>query len=217
MNEGSVVSSNGLRIPADQFEQEFTEIQVPHSTAHQAVRRQTGRSYLLGPLARVNLNRGLLSPTARSLADEIAFESPCRNPYRGIVARALEVVHAYEEALSILKESHATQPASVPYSPKAGSGCAATEAPRGLLYHRYDTAADGTLAAARIIPPTSQNQRQIESDLRTWLSARLDSGADRELLARGCEQLVRAYDPCISCSTHFLNVRWEDAGCDDPS
>jgi coenzyme F420-reducing hydrogenase alpha subunit len=211
MNEGEIATSDGLRIPIERFEEEFAESQVPHSTALHSLRRGVS-TYLVGPLARVSLNGDQLSPTAKALTDELGFGSPCHNPHRGIVARAIEVVHAYEEALSILTGDPAEGPAHVTYEPKAASGCAATEAPRGLLYHRYETNADGTLAGAKIVPPTSQNQAQIEADLRAWLEPRV-AGTGHDILAAGCERLVRAYDPCISCSTHFLDVRWELAEC----
>jgi sulfhydrogenase subunit alpha len=211
MNEGEIVASDGLRIPVEQFDDEFVEVQVPHSTALHAVRKSTGQSYLVGPLARIHLNREQLSPSARQLAEELDFPSPCQNPYRSIIARALELVHAYETALALLKGDH-DGPARIAYTPRDGSGVAATEAPRGLLYHRYETTSAGTLTEAKIVPPTSQNQGQIERDVRDWLVPRLAQGANRDELAQGCEQLVRTYDPCISCSTHFLRVRWEEKG-----
>jgi coenzyme F420-reducing hydrogenase alpha subunit len=116
------------------------------------------------------------------------------------------LIHAYEEALGILRDySPAHHSARVRYDYRAGEGCAATEAPRGLLYHRYRVDAEGKVLEAKIVPPTSQNQARIEADLRTWLPLVLSD--DAAATARQCENLVRAYDPCISCSTHFLNVR----------
>ena len=204
MNEGHIVSSAGWQIPVEDFEQRFTEYQVPHSTALQARRTETGTSYQVGPLARVNLNRNQLSPAARSTAEEVGIEWPCNNPYQAIVARGLEVIHAYEEALSILRDYRPVRPPRVPYEHQAGTGCAATEAPRGLLYHRYSIDDDGKIATALIVPPTSQNQRQIEDDLRQLLPAILDQDDSR--VAIDCERLIRSYDPCISCSTHFLKL-----------
>lgn len=211
MNEGDLISSATGPIALADYDQRFREEQVAHSTALHSVRTPGDSSYFLGPLARVNLNRQKLAPAARALADEIGFEAPCRNPYRSIVARCLEVVHAYEEALWILRDYRPEGPARVEYSPRAGRGRAATEAPRGMLYHEYEIDDAGKIVSARIVPPTSQNQRQIEADLRAWLIGRLGTPSTRDDLARGCERLVRAYDPCISCSTHFLKVRWEEA------
>ena len=168
MNEGELRSTAGLACPVTEFEQRFEEYQVPHSTALQARRRETGTCYLVGPLARVALSRERLAPRARALADELLPE-PATNVFRGIVARAVEVVHAFEEALELLRHYRPVWPPRVPWQPREGTGCAATEAPRGTLYHRYRVSADGTVAEARIVPPTSQNQAQIEDDLRAWV------------------------------------------------
>ncbi len=207
MNEGDLRTSDGLTIAAAQFEQNFREQQVPHSTALQAVRVDTGRTYFVGPLARWNLNREQLFPTARKLADEVGFEHPCRNPFKSIIARSIEIVHAYEESLSILRDYRPGTLARVTYDYRPGEGAAVTEAPRGLLYHRYVVDADGLVTEANIVPPTSQNQSQIEDDLRHLLPDVLAQDDDQVALA--CERLVRSYDPCISCSTHFLKVKLE--------
>ncbi|QDT78449.1 NAD-reducing hydrogenase HoxS subunit beta [Gimesia maris] len=204
MNEGVMKSSLGDVIDVEQYEEEFEERQVPHSTALQAFRKSTGRPYLLGPLSRINLNRNQLFPQARKLADEIGWESVCRNPHKAIIARGLEIVHAYEEALSILRDQHPAGKPRESYSPQAGAGKSATEAPRGTLYHRYDIDDQGKIVEACIVPPTSQNQAQIEVDLKHVVAESI--GNEEAELARKCENLVRAYDPCISCSTHFLKV-----------
>lgn len=207
MNEGRVTSSSGQSWTADQYESAFAEEHVPHSTALQSVRKPQGTNYLVGPLARLNLSRERLAPRARQLADELNVELPCLNPFKAIIARGLELVHAYEESLDILRTYQPPQPPRVAYDYRAGEGCAATEAPRGLLYHRYLVDNAGHVTFATIIPPTSQNQRQIEDDLRAYLPQIL-KGED-QATALGCERLVRSYDPCISCSTHFLTVRLE--------
>ncbi len=210
MNEGMIVSSNGLSIPVEDYDQNFVEEHVPHSTALQAVRRNERTPYFLGPLARLNLNRDRLSPTARRLADELGLSNDLRNPFKNIIARGLELVHAYEEALGILREYDPQGKPFVPFEYSTGRGCAGTEAPRGLLWHEYHVDESGKIVSGRIIPPTSQNQNQIEADLREYLAMRLRDGATREELALDCERLVRTYDPCISCSTHFLKIRWEE-------
>lgn len=207
MCEGDIRTSDGMLLKVDEFENHFREQQVPHSTALQAVRVDRGRSYFLGPLARVNLNREQLSSTTQRLADEIGFEQPCRNPYKSIIARCLEIVQSYEEALSILKDLALSGPPRVSYSVRPGQGASATEAPRGLLYHRYVIDENDRVALANIVPPTSQNQGQIEDDLWAVLSSMLDEDDDQ--IAGACERLVRSYDPCISCSTHFLKVNVE--------
>lgn len=206
LNEGQITINGEHTFDVAQFEQEFIEEHVPHSTALHA-RRRSGEPYLVGPLARINLNRELLSPTARQLADEIGLECPCRNPFKSILARGLEVVHAYEEALDILRTYRPPNPPRIGYSYRGAEGCAATEAPRGLLYHRYRIGATGKIEFSTIIPPTSQNQKQIEHDLREYLPSVLTD--DDQATALPLERLVRSYDPCISCSTHFLKISIE--------
>lgn len=209
MNEGRILTSDGESIEVANYENEFEEIHVEHSTALHSLRKKTGRPYLLGPLARVGLNLDRLSPTARKLADEIGIAWPCSNPFQSIVARGLELIHAYEEALDIIRNYRPARPPRVEYAPQMGEGCAATEAPRGLLYHRYAVDADGKIREAKIVPPTSQNQPQIEADLRAWVPRVLSD--DEAATSRQCENLVRCYDPCISCSTHFLKLKIEHA------
>ncbi|HYK93793.1 MAG TPA: nickel-dependent hydrogenase large subunit [Thermoplasmata archaeon] len=208
MNEGDVVSSRGLRIPQERFEEEFEEFQVPHSNALQSV-RHGGGSYLVGPLARYALNHDRLTPRAAAVAHEIGLEPIVRNPYRSILVRAVEVVLACEESLRIID---AYQPPSEPFvaPPREipGGTCAAlTEAPRGILYHRYRVATGGGIEEAKIVAPTSQNQKRIEDDLRSVVGRSLamnDVG-----LTTMCERAIRNHDPCISCATHFLTLTVE--------
>jgi sulfhydrogenase subunit alpha len=205
--EGRIVCSDGMDNPVVEYEQYFVEEQVPHSTALQSHRLPGRQTYFVGPLARVNLNREQLSHLAQQVADEIGWETPCHNPYKGIIARALEVVHAFEEGLHILRAYRPAGDARTKFQIRDGQGSSATEAPRGLIYHRYHTGDDGKIIYAKIVPPTSQNQAQIEADLRQLLPDLL--GSEDNLIARQCERLIRNYDPCISCSTHFLKLRIE--------
>lgn len=208
-NEGELRSSAGWQAPVAEFPQRFEERQVPHSTALQAVRLPTEASYFLGPLARVNLNHDQLRPSAKRLAERYGIVGECRNPFRNIIARCIELVQVYDEALELLSTFTPAGPSRIAYEHRAGRGCAATEAPRGMLFHEYEVDAAGKIVSAQIVPPTSQNQRQIEVDLQHYLTKHLDGGASREQLAVDAERLVRTYDPCISCSTHFLRVVWE--------
>ena len=205
MNEGAVVSNRGLRISADAFEREFEEFQVPHSHALQSVHRGSG-SYLVGPLARYALNRDRLSPRATALAREVGLPESVRNPFQSIVVRAVEILYAVEEALRILDAyvppPTASVPMPVPDHPV--SGCAITEAPRGMLYHRYRVGATGLIEDAKIVAPTSQNQKRIEDDLRHLVERSLD--LERAPLTDACERAIRNHDPCISCATHFLSL-----------
>jgi coenzyme F420-reducing hydrogenase alpha subunit len=204
MNHGRIVSTAGLDIEVQQYEDHFEERQVEHSTALHAVRIPEGRPYFVGPLARINQNLDRLSPTARQLAADVGITWPCFNPYQSIVARAIEVVQAYDEAIQIINQYQPPSVARIEYEPREGEGMAATEAPRGLIFHRYKTDQHGRITFAKIVPPTSQNQGQIERDLRELLPDLLQH-QDPEIAIR-CEKLIRTYDPCISCSTHFLKL-----------
>jgi len=205
MNEGTVVSSRGLRLPVSECDQAFLEEHVRHSTALHAVRAHAGTSYLVGPLARLNLNHEKLLPQAKQAWAAAGLQLPVRNPYLGIVARAAELVHACEEALAIIESYREPQRSRVEFALRKGEGCAATEAPRGILFHRYRFNEQGLIEFAKIVPPTSQNLRRIEDDLRLLVPT-LMQRPDEEII-HACELLVRNYDPCISCSTHFTKVR----------
>ena len=203
MTEGRVVSSRGLDISVAEFENTFVEVQVAHSNALHA-RMQDGAHYNVGPLARYNLNADRLGPRAREAAREAGLGPVCTNPFRSIVVRAVELVFACEEALRILHDYREASPACLAVLPREGRGRACTEAPRGLLFHRYDLDRDGTIRDARIVPPTSQNLATIEDDLHGFAQAHL--GLPRERLQWQCEQVVRNHDPCISCATHFVRI-----------
>ncbi len=206
MNEGRVVSTSGLNIAIEQYEGHFAEQHMPQSTALHSVKLPEGVPYLVGPLSRVNLCFDQLSPAAKRAAESCGVVWPSRNNFQSIVARGIEVIDAFEEAIEIVK-SYNAEPAQsrVPFTPKAGTGCHATEAPRGLIYHRYRIGDDGLIAEAKIVPPTSQNQGQIESDLRAYVPR--VASFDDAVATQKCEHLIRNYDPCISCSTHFLDLR----------
>lgn len=205
MNEGHIVSSGGLDVTVEQYEQHFEERHVPQSTALHSVMLPEETPYLVGPLARVNLCLDQLPPLARQAADECGIAWPSRNNFQSIVARAIEVVAAFEEAVQIVRDYHAEPtPSRVPFTARAGEGCHATEAPRGLIYHRYHIGDDGLIAEAKITPPTSQNQGQIEDDLRRFVPGVVQ--LDDAQATRKCEHLIRNYDPCISCATHFLRL-----------
>lgn len=199
-NEGRIASSQGLDIDAQDFERHMIEEQVPYSNALQATLH--GEPYLVGPLARYNLNYERLSPLAREAAREAGLGPGCSNPYLSIVVRAVETLYACDEALRLIDAYDQPAAPSIDIAPAAGDGWACTEAPRGILYHRYRLDSSGVIVDAKIVPPTSQNQKIIESDLRQLVTQVIDAPAD-QIQAR-CEHAVRNYDPCISCATHFL-------------
>ncbi len=203
IESGRLVTTTGLDIAADEYEHHFSEHHVEHSTALHS-RLVTGENYLVGPLARWALNRDKLPQHVLDVADAAGLEHVCRNPYRSIVVRAVEVYFALDEALRIIAAYQEPGAPAVPVPPRTGSGCGWSEAPRGMLWHRYGIDAGGTILDARIVPPTSQNQARIEDSVRGVVERNLEL-SDAELQLR-CEQAVRSYDPCISCATHFLKL-----------
>jgi coenzyme F420-reducing hydrogenase alpha subunit len=208
MNEGRIVSTDGLDLASTDWLTEFHETQVSWSHALQA-RDRADRPYLLGPAARITLAADKLHPTAAAalagtgLADEIRT-----NPYRSIVARAIELVDATAEALDIIDAYQPPGQAATPWRPGPGSAAWATEAPRGLIFHAYQLDERGLVQHARIVPPTSQNQAAIEADLAAFAPRVL--ALPRDEATKRIEQLIRSYDPCISCATHFLRLSVED-------
>jgi coenzyme F420-reducing hydrogenase alpha subunit len=207
-NEGRIASTGGLDIAAGDYEGHFVEEHVPHSNALHS-RLRAGGAYLCGPLARYALNASHLSPLAREAARAAGLGEICRNPFKSIVVRAVEVLWACDEALRIIDAYERPERPFAEVTPRPATGHGATEAPRGLLYHRYRVDAEGTILDAKIVPPTSQNQRMIEEDLARFVAPRL--ALSQEALTWQCEQAIRNYDPCISCATHFLTLRVENA------
>ena len=205
-NEGRLVSTKGLDIAVHEYDDHFAEEQVSYSTALHSIRRGGG-SYLVGPIARYSLNFDCLPPVIQQAARDAGLSSSCRNPFRSIVVRAVEVLYAVDEALRIIRSYDRPERPAVDVAPAEGVGFACTEAPRGTLYHRYRLNGDGTIADAKIVPPTSQNQKAIEDELRRLVAANVRT-SDRALALK-CEQAIRNFDPCISCATHFLALRVE--------
>jgi sulfhydrogenase subunit alpha len=203
MNEGRIASDAGLDIAAQDYENHFAEHQVPHSTALHSL--LDGQVYLVGPLARLNLNARRLPRAVRRTLGETGIRLPSANLFHSVVARAAEVYCALLEALRLLEQYRMPAAPGVGVVPRAGIGIACTEAPRGLLWHRYQTDDQGIIEQARIVPPTSQNQARIEQDLRLSLEAFGLDRPDDELRHHG-ETVIRNYDPCISCATHFLKL-----------
>ncbi len=202
-NEGRVVSNRDIDIDICEYETEFEERHVAHSTALHSMIKRRG-AYLVGPLARYALNFDRLPPSVQALARECGLGPICRNPFKSIIVRALELVYACEEALRLIASYAPPALAAVAVAPRAGTGFGCTEAPRGLCWHRYDFDAEGTIRVARIVPPTSQNQPSIEADLAALASTMLDQ--PDEVIRDRCEQTIRNHDPCISCSAHFLKL-----------
>jgi coenzyme F420-reducing hydrogenase alpha subunit len=210
MNLGRIKSNKGLDVDQEQFLDAVEEVQVEHSTALHARLRERG-NYMVGPLARLNLCAGRLHDRAAEVLARVCRQTgrrlPWQNNYLSLLARGIETVHALALAADVLETYERPERSRVPIEPRAGRGAHGTEAPRGICWHQYETNADGTIRTAKIIPPTSQNQATIEEDLRL-LAGQLTGATDEEAALR-CEHLIRNYDPCISCSVHFLKFTRE--------
>ena len=200
---GRIVSDHGLDIAPAEFNAHVVEEQVPHSNALHARIRERG-SYLTGPLARYNTSSNCLWPLAQSAAREAGLGPVCNNPFQSVIVRAVELVQACDEALSIIDGYQPPDQPAIEIHPRRAVGHGATEAPRGMLYHRYGIDDDGIITDARIVPPTSQNLRSIEEDLKAVVTRNITLPDDA--LQHRCEQAIRNHDPCISCATHFLEL-----------
>jgi sulfhydrogenase subunit alpha len=205
MLDGRVVSSSGLDIPVSEFEQHYLEDQVPHCNSLHS-HTKAGGSYMVGPLSRLNLNHSQTGKTSQSLLKELKIQFPIRNPFKSLLARSIELVDSYEDAIRLIREYNPQGPSRIQFTPHAGEGCGVSEAPRGLLFHKYTVGDDGLIQNARIVPPTSQNYARMEADL--WKFGPTVIGKPHDEATLACEHLIRSYDPCISCSVHF--VRWEN-------
>jgi coenzyme F420-reducing hydrogenase alpha subunit len=204
INEGSMISTTGRTWSFEEYEDVTEELHVAHSNALHSVFRDTQTPYFTGPLARIVLNGSQLTPVAAEAAVKAGLRLPTFDPFKGMAARVAETALAFEELKAMIEAYEPPEPAMAEVRPRAGRATWATEAPRGTLYHRYDVAADGTITAAKIVPPTSQNLRHMEKDLWDFLPGVLDRPDDE--LTRLAEMVVRNYDPCISCATHFLRL-----------
>ena len=202
-NEGRLVSNKGLDISVHDYDNHFIEEHVQHSNALHSVHKGRG-SYFVGPLARYNLNFDKLSPLAQETARSVGLSDVCRNPFQSIIIRSVEVLYACDEALRIIEQYEKPDKPALEIKPHAAVGYGCTEAPRGILYHRYRIDDNGVILDAKIVPPTSQNQKTIENDLWQFIPQHVKLSNDQ--LTLQCEQAVRNYDPCISCATHFLKL-----------
>ncbi|TFH65280.1 MAG: Ni/Fe hydrogenase subunit alpha [Candidatus Zixiibacteriota bacterium] len=204
--EGHLVSNKGLDIEIKDYEQHFAEDHAKHSHALHSVLKARG-AYFVGPLARYSLNYDRLTPLAQQVAKEAGLGKTCNNPFKSIIVRSVETVWACEEALRIIKEYEKPDKPYVEANPRAAVGYGCSEAPRGICYHRYRLDDEGIILDAKIVPPTSQNQKTIEGDLAEFVPKHLKLSDEK--LTWQCEQAVRNYDPCISCATHFLKLHIE--------
>ena len=208
INEGRVVSDKGLDMAAADYKKCIKQTQVPHSNAyHYSV---IGReSFAVGPLARLNLNFDKLLPSAKEAAKGAGLSFPYQNPFMNMAARGVELAHSIDECILTIDRLLKTLPRRagpllVDVKPRAGVGAHFTEAPRGVLYHGYTLNGKGLVEAADVVTPTAHNLKRMEDDLWAFVPQVIDKPQEEATLL--CEMVVRNYDPCISCATHFLRL-----------
>ncbi|MCB9359622.1 Ni/Fe hydrogenase subunit alpha [Candidatus Woesearchaeota archaeon] len=168
-----------------------------------------GKSYSVGALARFNNNLSQLSPQTKEFMKQCPIKYPSDNPFHNIMAQALELIHYRETCIDILSNLKIQHEELAKVDIKEGHGIAANEAPRGTLWHEYKTDKDGFITYANIITPTAQFLRNLNDDIRAYVQKLVDEGADKEKIVFEIERLIRSYDPCFSCSSHFLKVNWK--------
>lgn len=206
MCEGRLVSNRGLDIAIGDYEDNFEEEHIRHTNALHSFRKGHG-AYFVGPQARYSLNYDRLTPRCQEAAQAAGLGETCGNPFKSIIVRGVELLYACEEALRVIADYEEPDAPFVEAEPRGARGAGCTEAPRGILYHRYDVNDQSDITEAKIVPPTSQNQKSIEQDLHRFVRQHIDLPDDR--LQWQCEQAIRNYDPCISCATHFLKLERE--------
>jgi coenzyme F420-reducing hydrogenase alpha subunit len=204
--EGDLCSSLGKAVPVAQYRQTIEEYVVPHSTAKHA--RWNKPEYMVGALARVNNNYEQLNPLARKTAHNLGLTVPCHNPFMNTAAQIVECAHCIEDSIDIidllLERGIEPDAEQMGVRTQAGSGVGAVEAPRGTLFHEYQYDQEGMCTSANHVIPTAQNLANLEADMRAFVPSLI--GADDEVIRHNLEMLVRAYDPCISCSTHLVRL-----------
>lgn len=209
--EGKITSSDGMQQVDDiNYKTMIKEFVVPHSTAKHS--RNNRNSYMVGALARCNLSFNTLKPFAKQIADILGFKSICYNPYMNTVAQVIEIAHSVEDSIEIINyflDKGFAEPLSVEVKPKAGIGVGVVDVPRGILFHEYEYDNKGNIISANLVIPTAQNLENIEDDMRKFVPIWIKEGKSQDEIRLLLEMLVRAYDPCISCSAHILNVKFQ--------
>jgi sulfhydrogenase subunit alpha len=204
--EGEVINSNGKRVPEAEFHSFLKSVVIPYSQAEGYIFSDTHEDYLVGSLARINLNKDLLRTETKEQASQYISIFPSNNIYHNNLAQAIEILEAVNDAISILQTINVVDEKPITVQPKAGVGVGVVEAPRGILYHMAEVDDKGMIVNYDVIVPTAQNQINIENDLKKYFSENPDK--DEATLKLQAEKIIRAYDPCMSCATNFLKIDW---------
>lgn len=204
--DGDVFNSNGKLILAADFKNYLRYVQIPYSHAEGYEFSDTQKDYLVGALARINLNIDLLHPRTKTDITQYLTVFPSNNIYHNNLAQAIEVLECVDDAIDILKTIQIADEKPIRKPPQVGTGVGLIEAPRGMLYHMAKVNEKGMIEDYDVIVPTAQNQIQIENDLKEYFNKNLDKNEDE--LHLDAEKIIRAYDPCMSCATNFLKIDW---------
>jgi sulfhydrogenase subunit alpha len=204
--EGDLYDMDGFVCGEKDFRDHLEHVVIPYSQASGYVFK--GKPYRIGAIARLNVNKDTLHPNTKKDASEAIAQFPSHNIYHNNLAQAIEVLHSIDDALEILEHVKFVEEKPIKITPKAGVGVGVVEAPRGTLYHKLELDKDGKVKKGEVIVPTGQNQISIEDDLKHFIENNL--GMDQEDMAFECEKIIRAYDPCMSCASHFLKLRMKE-------
>jgi len=203
---GNIKSTDGTDIPEDQYLEHLEKTVLPYSQA--VGYKFEGDTYMVGALARLNLNKDALHPNTKKDAEKYLKLFPSNNIFHNNLAQAIEILHCIDDALEIIQNNSFKEEKSPQIIAKEGVGVGVIEAPRGVLYYRLFVQDDGTIKEGNIITPTQQNQINMEQDIKGIVQKLIDLNTPKEQIQYELEKLIRAYDPCISCATHFLKVNW---------
>jgi len=209
--EGSIKTAFGTEIPESEFRKHLEEVVLPYSTA--TAFTWESKDYMVGALARINLNKDNLHPNTKRDCEEYLKIFPNDCVFNNNTAQAIETLHGVDVSIDILKDLIETlNPNEKPVSarPKEGVGVGVLEAPRGTLYYRLAMDSTGKVTEAELIIPTQQNIIHLEKDIAAYVEQLLAEGVQKKVISLKVEEMIRAYDPCMSCATHFLKIDWDE-------
>ena len=204
---GDLMTSDGLCIGRGNFRDHVRKYVVPYSQAPGFTFE--GKTYVVGALARMNINKDTLHRETKKDLGKYLSVFPSMNMFHNNLAQAIEIVHSMDSAIELLETMEFREEPKIPVKPVKSEGTGVLEAPRGTLYYNLRIDDAGKIEFADLVIPTSQNQIKMDKDIGALVQQRLDSGMEREKISFEIERLIRAYDPCMSCATHFLKIRWK--------
>ena len=204
---GNLMTSDGVCIPQRNFREHLQKFVIPYSQAPGF--EYAGKPYVVGALARMNISRETLHKNTKKDLAKYLKVFPSKNIFHNNLAQAIEIVHCIDSAIEILETSKFKEEPKMTITPKRAEGIGVLEAPRGTLYYNVRTDDAGKMEFIDLVIPTSQNQIKIDKDIGSLVQQKIDAGVKKDEIPLELEKLIRAYDPCMSCATHFLKVKWK--------